>query len=662
MKSKYIYPCLAGALLMAACQPDEYSMGGTPYTAESLVQGLSYDITVEGNQVKLKSNVEGCTPLWQLPTGRSQEKELQIGLPFAGDYQVIFGIQTPSGPVFAEPATVHIQGNDFSLVDSDMWTFLAGGVDAEGNCKEPVKWVPIDKDYGVGRCTGPVLYMSPDDVNNDGAGITDVTFGSANWASNWDPGLPAWLLDGAEQNPYFDSYMQFGLDPAKGCVATMYRGESGVRGSSTGSTMNGTFTFNVDDPKHPVISFSDCFSMHPIGFDAVCNNYTKEVKIIELTPYVLQIATMRTNDEGAWWLVWNFINADVLSGKLTIPTDEELLTSAPAKAPEFENLEQDIFTTDINGVLFSGSELTFLLDDEKPYDWMWWNGASAAWQSVVGEYNTTWCPAPDADGVADFEMILKQTADGYAWESPEGKGKFTINDGKMAFFSEDGMPVEVQLVASQGDVVAVKGHEFQVMACAPGEVLTLGLEAERDAADNVNKYLVANLKYKPLSSQSGPVVLSVDNAKLKGCTYIEGGKWLRLEFFNPWVAKDYPVDTGKLRLKKGQKITIKYKVNGIEWNEGAAPKHSICHNLVDGYKWEADGVFDEADRAMAFNTAAGAENTIVLQNPIEGSAKFDNSCLTVTIQLDGFGSAALTDDGQLNTDVVFAEVTSMTIE
>ena len=160
------------------------------------------------------------------------------------------------------------------------------------------------------------MYCNPDDVLNDGTEVTDLAF--ENWAPNWDPGFQSWLIP--ETDPYMDSYMIFSLYSATGCTLEEYRGEDGEKGSSTGTTLSGKYTFNIDDEEHPTLSFTDTYSMHCLSFDDVCDNYTSEIKVIELTEYILQLATMRTNDEGSWWLVWNFIPEDLALGLIEVPS------------------------------------------------------------------------------------------------------------------------------------------------------------------------------------------------------------------------------------------------------------------------------------------------------------------------------------------------------
>lgn len=103
------------------------------------------------------------------------------------------------------------------------------------------------------------------------------------------------------------------------------------RVAASGTTdATGTFNLNVSDPKRPVISFyGGTYSLHNEGFDDVCSNYTNDIKIIECTPYLLQVATMRTNSEGPWWLVWNFISEEAYNDPSIIPTEDPVCFSLP---------------------------------------------------------------------------------------------------------------------------------------------------------------------------------------------------------------------------------------------------------------------------------------------------------------------------------------------
>ena len=74
------------ALLVAACSPDDYSLGDKNITSDDLVEGLAYTLTHDSsnpNIVYLKSLLPSSyTTLWDTPQGRSQEAEMTLKMPF----------------------------------------------------------------------------------------------------------------------------------------------------------------------------------------------------------------------------------------------------------------------------------------------------------------------------------------------------------------------------------------------------------------------------------------------------------------------------------------------------------------------------------------------------------------------------------------------------
>lgn len=655
MKLKsYIYTLVASvAVLFYACTPDEFDLGAKTYVADDLVQGIAFKVTPDAqdpNTIHLQSLVTGVTPLWETPQGRSQEATMDIELPFAGDYEVTFGVITPAGPVYGVPYKFTITQNNFNMLSNEIWSNLAGGVGLTR------KWVPMDGNYGVGRCTGPVMYMDPTNVNNDASNVSDLVFGSANWTPNWDPGFQSWLIPA--DDPYMSSYMTFGLDAARGCTAEVFRNDA-----SGGTRMNGKFNLNLSDPKRPTITFDGCYSLHNAAFDNVCNNYTLNLKIIELTPYLLQIATMRTNSEGSWWLVWNFISEEAQQDPSVIPTDDPgLLPTIPVQEPEYDNLRESLFTIAGSNAMYVATATTYLLNEDAPYDWMWWNGATGTWESNgfdgAGDYTATWTPAFADAG--DFSMNLSTTGTSgtYSCELETVDGNvattFTIVGNKLVFADE----ISLLSASNNYTTVDIRGKEFTVMACSPDDSrVVLGVPAGTDGTGAVNRYLCANLTIKPITSESGPTVIAVNNTKLN--CYIEGGKYVRIEMYNPWGDKEWPIDISKVKLRKNQVLTIKFTINGVNWDTGANPKAAICHN-IDGGIWEPACFTD----ASAVSLNKSGETAVTFTNTTGATANFATapSAVTISIQLDGFGSAPLLTDNTLDTSAVIIEVTSMTIE
>ncbi len=658
MKLNHIYSMVAGAVLMlGACTPDDYDLGGAQYSAGELVAPKAYTVTVDGNKVHLESKISGCTPLWITPTGRSQEKELTIELPFAGDYEVTFGADTRSGAVYGEPYKFTLDKNDFGLLSDDKWFYLAdkdfyrgdplpdASTLASGVSK---KWYPCDADYGLG-CTGPVMYMSPYDPDNDGAGYTeddekngvykDITFGRNNWAPNWDPGFQSWLIP--ETDPYMDSYMEFSMDAQNGCVVKVYRGESGTKGASTGVEMTGKFSLALADKDKPAISFSDSYALHNVGFDAVCANYTQDIQIIELTPYYLCLVTRRTNSEGNWYIVWNFVSEEVIKthGGCIPKEDAGLIDKAEPKLPEFDNLATDLFTIEADGVTYVGNQMTYTIDEDTPYDWMWWNGAPgvAAWQSVTGgDYTANWAPKA-GDEIGDFELVISKASDGtYDYTAGTAEGKVTIGGGKLVFDQE----VTILRASNEFRTVSVTGREFTVLACEPGESLTIGVPSSKDENGNTDSYLVAKLKYKQISGgQTGPTVVPLNsNYGDEGITWTENG-CVRLAFHHYGEGGNGIFkDASSVKLKKDQtiKVTFKLKEGVITWSQ--TPKCALIDNNIKT-TWEPE-CFD-LDDAVTVNT--GGETTVTLKNTTGATQKFTNTCLDLSIQFDGYGEGEYTD-------------------
>lgn len=658
MKLNKIYPLMAGVLLtLAACTPEDYTMGEAQYTSADLVSPDAYTVTVDGNKVNLASKIKGCTPLWITPSGRSQAQNLTLELPFAGTYEVTFGAQTRSGAVYGEPHQFELTQNDFSLLSDAKWFYLS---DKNYKTGDPMpdaetlsngvskRWYPVDKDYGLG-CTGPVMYMTPYDPDNDGAGFTadesnalvykPVTFGRTNWAPNWDPGFQSWLIP--ETDAYLDSYMEFSLDAANGCVIKEYRGETGTKGASTGVNMTGKFNLGLADKDHPTITFENAYALHNINMDGACANWAQEIIIAELTPYYMALVTKRTNSEGNWYLVWNFVSEEVIktNGACIPKEDAGLIEKSEPVLPVFENLTTDLFTTEVNGVTYVGNQMTFTINADTPYDWMWWNGSPNvnAWESVTGgTYGASWAPLC-GDEIGDLELVIARSSSGaYTYTCGDNSGSLVIEDSKLVFENE----ITFLTATSDSRTVSVTGKEFTVLGCEPGETITLGVPAQVNENGNVDSYLVTTLDFKKIETgPAGPTVVPLNtNYGDEGITWVENG-CVRLAFHHYGDGgKGIFKDAESVKLKKNQtiKVTFKLKPGVITWSQ--TPKCALIDNNIKT-TWEP-GCFDLED-AVVVNV--DGETTVTLTNTLGATAKFTPTCLDLSIQFDGFGEGEYTD-------------------
>lgn len=670
MKLKHIFSLLAGVLFtLAACSPDDYSMGSAQYSSDDLTEGKAYTVTVNGNTLTLKSLISDCTPLWVTPNGRSQEKELNVELPFAGTYEVTFGVETRAGAVYGDPYTLTLSQNDFSLLSDDKYFYLADGDFKTGDELPDAatlssgvskKWYPCDNDYGLG-CTGPVMYMTPYDPDNDGSGYTeaestnlvykDITFGRDNWAPNWDPGFQSWLIPA--DDPYMDSYMEFSMSASGGCSAVMYRGESGSKGASTGTNMSGKYQLALSGTT-PTISFTDCYAMHSLSWDGQCSSYTQEVIIAELTPYYMALVTKRSNSEGNWYIVWNFVSEEVIkTNGECIPKDEaDLLEKTAPVLPTYSSLATSLFTTDIDGATFTGSQMTYLLNEDEPYDWMWWNGSSsvAAWESVTGgSYNDTWAPA-FSGSIDDFELTFAKKSDGtYTYEFGSGEsGTLTIGENTITFDQE----VTLLTASSSSRTVAVKGTEFTVLKCTEGEELQLGVPETTDEDGNVNSYLVANLTYKAVGGgTTGPTVVKFDADKVNN--YIEADNYFRCQVYNPWGGGGDMVDPADIKVKKNQTISITFTLSGFTFTQAA--KAVLCLNRGSEQEWET-ACFGYS-RAITVN--GNGTYTVTWTNDTGSTVKWDDgtSALTITMQYTGYASVEADSEGSYKNACTIESIT-----
>ena len=276
--------------------------------------------------------------------------------------------------------------------------------------------------------------------------------------------------------------------------------------------------------------------------------------------------------------------------------------------------------------------MTFLASDEAAYDWMWWNGGSSAWESVVnGNYGSAWAPKW-GDDIADMELTFAKKKDGtYTYSVGEQSGSLEIKDGKLVFDKA------VTLFTVNGDerTVELTGKEWQVLKCDPGSEFVIGVPDATDGDGNVNTYLVANLTYKAVGGgQTGPVTVPFDASKANN--YIQEDKYFRCELYNPWGSGNNAIDPANVKLKKNQKINVTVKLSGFTFEKEA--KMVLCCNRGEEQGWEPD-CFNYS-RAITVN--GDGSYTVSWTNDTGSTVKWDDatSALTITMQYTGYCSVA----------------------
>lgn len=651
MKFKY-YSFLASAVLMlaAACTPDDHDLSAPELTADDLVEGKAYKVEIDQatNKVTMTSLLGNkYVTSWIHPQGIEKKNSTEARIPFAGDYEVKFGVMTRGGMVYGAPYKFSINTTNGDLLTDPLWTYLTGGAD------QSKTWVMDHGQLDLGSFTFICAPMGWDKFT-DGKEYTEADYptykedgvDSPNWS--WGAGEPDWLFGGNSEIYAAMPELTFDL----------------INGANL--TVNGVTKPFVMDPDRKTLTM-------PAGVKwlapDVADNWLVDwvnLELVKLNEHVLGIKAIRNDGKGGNGDQRMVICYVEKGWDGTWPSGGPSAELAPVQQPSYDNLAESLFTIVGSDASYLGTATTLLLNDETPYDYMWWNGAVkqdgapvGAWQ-WIGNYGTP--SAPDYPAIDDFALTLERNNGTYkaSLETIDGASAsaFTIEGNKLVF--------EKEITLLSVDNISISGKEFTVMACDPdNEEIVLGVPAAKDETGAVNRYLCARLKIKPIGGgQTGPTVLAVDNNYVK--SYLESGDHYRIELYNAFYDEDglYPIDLTKLRFKKGQTIKIRFTLSGIDWKADSDPKVLLAHNFdkdLDPFTWPSGGAGFDVPSAVSLNK--NGETEISLTNTSDKTLKFERtSCLTICIQQKGLVNSPVDADGNIDASQVTASVTSLTIE
>lgn len=650
-----------GMFAFSACTPDETSMGTKDITPSDLNSGVGFDLSIDQstNIVTMTSKMDKqYQTCWITSDGYSVSNSVTVQHPFKGKYYALFGCTTRGGVVFSDTCWYNIENNKMDAVDNDLYKFLTGGA---GKKKT---WIPCNQAYGVGIASSPLAYASPDDNK-------DFTIG--NLKLNWDPGYQSWLNGmSSEDDYYMKSSITFGLSDSEGCTVeeTRYENEN----DATGTTNKGTFAFNISDPSRPTITFNNCYAMHASSFDEVCDNYTKDIKIAYLDEYMLSFATMRTNSEGPWWLVWTFVAKDVKDGEVEIPVVLSVAEANPVVAPA-KLTEEDLLTREVNGATATMSEVTYVTNDEQPFNYYWWDGGAKEPAWTACDYSSLLSSL--SPKIANEELLLyKQDDDDYrfSYDKPFAEkhhGTFEVEGNVIKFYDYDEntnkkAAFELTFVTTNGENISSSEFVIVKQDIKSGELI-LGLADKTNKAGSVCQYRCVILNPNTIGGNTATKV-DVDQAKVT-LTWPDGNKGdghgLRIVLYNSWTGTA-AINVMKAKIKKGQTMTVNYKVEGIEWNDGAKPMAYLYNNSTgDLPGWD---VFDKSkeNEMIPYSTLdiSTGEGTCKVINTGTSTIDFSNGgnggSLQICLQVsDGTVPG---EDNTIDTDKVKVTITSIVIE
>ena len=659
---KSLYLSFAAMLvLLGACSPDSHDLAGRDVTSADLAEGIAYSVSVDQstNTVVLKSLMDTrYQVVWSHPQGRSQEKEVTLQIPFDGEYEVTFGVETRGGVVYGEPYKFSLANTNPDLLTDPLWAMLAGGigqskswqldVDASGTCK-----------YFVGPLYfyGTECYWLPEhEVAKGEHGNMGDGHDCWNWNADWG-GNGSWLFGSTGAI----DYGTITFDLINGAHAV-------VVDNAHGTNKTGKFLI---DPEAHTMTLTDVEFPHDPGRDAIVTKWGN-IRIFTLTEHTMQLGVLRDNDpnEGPCYLVYNFITTEAYNNPSLFPTEggSTGYEEKPVTQPTFPGLNELLTVTTFTSKSYKVSE-------DAPYDWMWWNGAVGAWESngfsAISEY-PTWAPIPagydeialvlEGSGEADGEFTATQ-ADG-----TEIAGKYTLEGNAITFDQEINF---FTVSTNRVKPVELKGTTFYVLGIDSEEgILQLGIPDGKNANGEVNQYLVLNLVAQPIGGgESGPTKLLFDNSKFFYGD-IEGNGNFRLELCNQYgfnggqTYNDPPFNASKLKFK--QELSITFTISGL--GQLTAPATATIGCSID---WNFDGSADADDSGIKHvNASVTGDGTYTVKLQSTGNKYtaaelnvFVIDILAVAGKLDGHDAEYIQADGETgkcpNVDVT---VTEMTVE
>jgi hypothetical protein len=365
MKRIYILISLIlGAMFfVTSCQDDDQELGATLSKSE-----IDYEVTQDfekdpgGNTVILKNNTPGTVSMWDYGTGRSTRMQDTVHFAFKGSYVIKFSALTAGGVVECDSVIVEVTADNLNYVNDPLWTLLTNGV---GNEKT---WIPDNGKYGLG--TGFLSYADP--------GVSQLW---GNFTPNWEPGNG----DVGITETDVSGEMTFKL--MGGPYITT------VKPNEAGGNESGTFYLDADNH---TLSTTDATIVRPAGVVGNASNWNANLRILVLTENQLRIAVYRTNNEGPWWYILNYVSKEYAANYVPVAQPD----------PNFNFGNQLEF-------LAGSSATTWKFETNSPFNWTDLNGKflNEGWNAVTDYPGWTGYDAAAVSGINDARITFTKTGD-----------------------------------------------------------------------------------------------------------------------------------------------------------------------------------------------------------------------------------------------------------
>lgn len=411
------------ALLLISCSPDDFGLGSKDVKAEDLVEGIAFTITPDAsnpNIVYLESKMgTGYTPLWETPQGRSQEQKVTLKIPFAGKYEVTFGVETRGGTVYGEPAEFEVEDMCADFISDPMWTMLAGG---GGSSK--TWYLDLDAE-GISRyAVGPIYFFTAnycwDNLHNAAGGnyldsdpwdaasaiVPNLTDGAATWYWLADFAGNSWVTKVGDDDPTGGKYdfgtMTFDLIGGAN-VVTDPEGYNGLERTSG--------TYLIDTEKH-TIKFSGAWPLHDSNRDAEMKEKApnRVFNILYLSEDFMQLMVPETGT------CYNYISKEYKENWV------------PGEVADPEPALPDGWKDDISQTV--NKTIVWKLSESNPLDWCSLDGARMNGWNTPSDY-PDWLGTPDVSVYGGFSMSLnseEMTAEFVTPDGTKSTAQYTLDE------------------------------------------------------------------------------------------------------------------------------------------------------------------------------------------------------------------------------------------
>ena len=380
------------AMLVSSCSPETYSLDEATNKSDidfEITQDLAAD--PGGNTVIMKNKTPGVILTWDYVTGKSNKAVETVKYAFKGSYTIKIAAITDAGIVDLDPVTITVSKDNLNYVNDPLWTALSGGVGKQKT------WIADNGKYGM--APGAMSFADPSTV---------VEWGS--FTPNWEPEGNA--NSSTDADMHWGRTMTFSL--TGGPFMTVKEPDGTAKESGT---------YFLDINAH-TLTTTGATILRPDNYIANASNWNNNIKVLTLTDNQLRIAIMRTNSEGSWWYIWNYVAkeyADSYVPPVTGPVYDEGFN------PTFASGELLKMIT--GGV---GAGRVWSLDGKgNPVDWI---GKGKGWtKASTDSYNWGWnddWAAAASNSWIRFDQFGGKLNYTRSQNGVVTTGLFTIDEGK----------------------------------------------------------------------------------------------------------------------------------------------------------------------------------------------------------------------------------------